>query len=166
MASVGTVVYRPLISTLVAMGHDKDSLHLVNNVSVVEDLSKAPSVGGNALQKDIDQIHTLLKKLVEIEQRDVLLVAHSYGGTPSLYAAAGLWKHQRAAEGAAGGVIKIALMSSSLSLPGRSVAADRAEWLAANDQPPDGEGAQIEMVDGVSIISSSILRLYSADTEK
>lgn len=158
MASVGTVVYRPLISTLVAMGHDKDSMHPVNNMSVVEDLSKAPSFGSNALQSDIDQIRTLLKKLVENEQRDVLLVAHSYGGTPSLYAAAGLWKHQRAATGAAGGIIKIALIASSLSLPGRSVAVDRGEWLAANNQPPDGEGAQIEMVAGVSLTSPSTQR--------
>lgn len=156
LASVGTVVYGPLIKTLVALGQPSDSMHPINNVSVVEDLSKAPSLSGNALQKDIEQIRAVLKKLVEDEQRDVLLIAHSYGGTPALYAVAGLWKHQRAAKGVVGGVIRVALIASSLSLPGASVAADRAEWLKANNQPGD-DGGQIEMVDGVRHISYPFL---------
>jgi pimeloyl-ACP methyl ester carboxylesterase len=150
MASVGEVVYAPLVNALTALGHSKETLHIVQNISCQPDLTKAPSMDGNALQKDIEQIQALLKKLVTEQRHDVLLVAHSYGGTPAIYASSGLWKHQRTAAGAEGGVLKIALISSSLTLPGGTIAGDRAAWQAANGLPPDGGDVAMEMAAGVS----------------
>lgn len=148
MSSVGSVVYAPLVKTLISQGYGADSLHVINNTSVVEDLTNTPNFGGNALKSDTEQIRDVLRKLITDQQRDVLIVAHSYGGTPAIYASSGLWKHQRSTAGQAGGVIKIALMSSSLTLPGNSVGGERAEWQKANNQPGD-EGAKVEVVDGV-----------------
>jgi pimeloyl-ACP methyl ester carboxylesterase len=150
MSSVGSVVYAPLLESLTALGYNADTFHVLDNPSVVPDLTKAPQFNGNALQKDIEQIRAVLQKLVTEQNRDVVLVGHSYGGTPAIYGASGLWKHQREAAGQAGGVIKIALIASSLTLPGGSVAGDRAEWQKANNQPGD-EGSQIEVVEGVSV---------------
>ena len=151
MASVGTVVYKPLCDTLVDLGFPADQLHTINHISVVEDLSNPPQLDGNALQKDTEQLRGVLENLVENEHRDVLLVAHSYGATPSLYAATGLWKHQRATSGKRGGVIRAALIASSLTLPGGTIGGERAEWLKANNLPAD-EGAKIEMVGNVSVL--------------
>lgn len=155
MSSIGSIVYEPLLQTLTSLGHSADSLHVINNASVVPDLTDPPQFNGNALQKDIHQIRDALLKLITEQHRDVVLVAHSYGGTPAIYAASGLWQHQRAAARRAGGVVKVALIASSLTLPGGSVAGDRAEWQKANGQPGD-EGAEIQVVDGVCAISYSL----------
>ena len=159
MASVGSIVYAPLVKALTSAGHSAENLHVINNTSVVEDPAKARNLGGNALQTDIDQIRGLLQKLIDDQGRNVLIVAHSYGGTPAHYAASGLWKHQRSAGDQTGGVTKIALIASSLTLPGSSVAVDRAEWQKANGHPTE-EGGNVEVVDGVSLLSESPRKLH------
>lgn len=98
MASTG-IVYSPLIDCLnsnLAITSVPLDLPTVDAIATNADLSPNP------LEADIAAIHHTLVGLIEKEQRDVFILAHSYGGTPALYASQGLWAHQRAAKSQVG----------------------------------------------------------------
>jgi pimeloyl-ACP methyl ester carboxylesterase len=147
-ASVGRVVFEPTVAALRTLGWSDDAVVTVNNPTVDPIATKA-DLSPHGLAADIRNLRGILTKLIEDEGRDVLLVGHSYGGTPSMSASQDLWKHLREPQGKKGGVVQIGLIASSLTLPGRSVAVDRSEWQQANDMPPD-DGSGVEMIDGVS----------------
>ena len=44
------------------------------------------------------------------EGKDIVLISHSYGGTPTSQAVKGLSKKERAAEGRKGGIVRLAYM--------------------------------------------------------
>jgi len=100
-----------------------DDIIVVNNPSV-DSINKLSELRPNPLQADIDNIRLEIEKLIQV-RKDVLIVAHSYGGVPALYASEGLWNHSRKR---AGGIIKAILLSSALTLPGQSVADVRMKW--------------------------------------
>ncbi|KAL5002229.1 alpha/beta-hydrolase [Aspergillus recurvatus] len=54
---------------------------------------------------DSDALSQILRAIVEDEERDVLLVMHSYAGMPGAAAAKGLSKAERLGQGKAGGVV-------------------------------------------------------------
>lgn len=129
--------------------------HKIENVKTIK-LPSAEAFNGNAdltpnpLEADIKAIRTMLKDLVETQNHDVLLVAHSYGGTPSLHSTKGLWKHTRHSSG----VTKALLLCSSLSLPGQAVGGVRMAWAQANPNGGinDSQGVNIEEHNGISYI--------------
>jgi pimeloyl-ACP methyl ester carboxylesterase len=129
LASLGSVFFAPLKTELESLGFA--DITIVNNPSVesVDELSKSQS---NALQADIQHLQQTVQDLVD-SSKDVIIAAHSYGGTVSLYASEGMWKHVRQAKGLQGGVVKAVLISSSLSLPGDSIAGDIAKWSTEHD---------------------------------
>ena len=98
MASTG-IVYSPLIdylssnSTITSVPLD---LPTVDSIVTNADLSPNP------LEADIAVIRHALIGLIEKEQKNVFILAHSYGGTPALWASHGLWARQRAAKSQAG----------------------------------------------------------------
>lgn len=74
-----------------------------------------PSVGANdsnvSLADDTAGIRAMLEKLIG-EDKDVLVVSHSYGGIPGSNAVQGLNKKDRAARGEKGGVLMFVYMAS------------------------------------------------------
>jgi hypothetical protein len=146
MSSVATLVYKPLKLELEHVGFSK--IEPIDLPSIDAIATKA-SLKPNALQADISTIRSAIVKLVD-QGLDVVVVAHSYGGTPALCASEGLWKTQR--DGKEGGVVKACLISSSLSLPGQSVGGVRAEWAQKNPEAGINDSdATVEMVGDVCI---------------
>jgi pimeloyl-ACP methyl ester carboxylesterase len=140
MSSLGTEVYAPLVAQLAK--HSFTDTHPLDLPSI-DCLSRLESLTPNPLEADIRHIRATLTQLVE-KGSDVIIIAHSYGGTPALAAAEALWSHHREAN--TGGILKAILLSSSLSLPGGDVGrTDRAEWCKANNVSLDAN-AHIEMV--------------------
>lgn len=148
MFSVGSVFYKPLEKDL----RNKGFTDVVTiDLPSVDSISRAKELVPNPLEADIKYLREQAEALVEIGQ-DVLLVAHSYGGTIALYACEGLWKHERESSGKTGGVMKAALLSSSLSLPGTKIGAVRGEWAAKHmpDMIVGSETSRVEVFEGVS----------------
>lgn len=149
MCSRGSIVYESLMRKLNSpFAIPLSDLHALNLPSTTKGASLKP----NALEADIAFIRSMLTRLIQQQHRDVVVAAHSYGGTPALAACAGLWKHQRLPKSQAGGVIRVACLASSLSLPGGSVASDREIWKADNPEQAhkinDEGGVKLEVVDG------------------
>jgi alpha-beta hydrolase superfamily lysophospholipase len=142
MSSVATLAYEPLIAQLKSLGFEQvEPINLPSIDAIATEASLKPT----PLEADISAIRSVLAELVEKNGREVVVVAHSYGGTPALCASHGLWKSQR--EGQNGGVIRACLMSSSLTLPGQSIAGVRAEWAQAHPEAGiNDDGAKVEMV--------------------
>jgi hypothetical protein len=145
--SIASLVYEPLITELKSLGFnhvEPIDLPSINTIATKASLKPSP------LEADIALIHSTLSKLVEEEQQEVIIVAHSYGGGPSLYSSEGLWKTRREVLGKKGGILQICLMSAALSLPGQSVGGVRHEWAAANPgrgiDVAEGSDANIEML--------------------
>lgn len=122
-------VYDPLI-------HQLTTTHNLTHLQAL-DLPTADAIKTGAdlslthLEADIAAIRTAITALTA-RGHDVLLVAHSYGGTPALHASRALWKHA----GRGAGVTKALLLCSSLCLAGESVGGVRGAWAAANPQSP------------------------------
>lgn len=75
-----------------------------------------PSVGAKvphtSFDGDVKAIRDCLEKLVIDEEKDVILVTHSYSGMPGVEAPVGLGKEQRKAEGKKGGVVRMVFIMS------------------------------------------------------
>lgn len=68
---------------------------------------------------DAAHIQSYVSKLVE-DGKDVVLIAHSYGGTPSTQSVKGLSKKEREAQGLSGGVVGLAYMTVLLPEVGKA----------------------------------------------
>ena len=71
--------------------------------------------------EDVDAVRSRLLSLIDDEEKDVVVVCHSYGGIPGGGAARGLSKEVRAAEGRKGGVIGIIYMCAFVVPEGSSL---------------------------------------------
>ncbi|KAL4775139.1 Alpha/beta hydrolase fold-1 [Aspergillus nidulans var. acristatus] len=84
-----------------------------------------PSVGAEppnkTLADDIASLSSVLKKLVEVEGKDVVLVGHSYGGVVASSSVEGLAKADRETAGQNGGVVRIAYMAAFVLDKGQSL---------------------------------------------
>ena len=136
------------MAELRSLGWNDEDLTAVDNPSV-DSVANKSDVKPNALVADIRNLRSILSRLIEEQGRNVLVVAHSYGGTPALSACQDLWQHVRQQQAKSGGVIRVGLIASSLTLPGSSVAVDRSSWQEANGIPPDTAPEGVEIVDGV-----------------
>ena len=153
MCSVGTKVFGPLEAELKALGFD--DIISIDHKSV-DCLDHLDQLQPNALEADIAHLRSIIQTQIDAD-KEVLLVAHSYGGTPSLYAAEGLWSHRRKEDGKLGGVQRAILLAASATSPGVSVAAERGAWAtAANVDLEDGKYGRMEMVNGQVSTCSSI----------
>lgn len=66
-----------------------------------------PSERLHGFEPDVLAIRTTLKKLIEDEEKEVVLVTHSYSGMPGSEAPVGLGRKEREAKGLKGGVIRM-----------------------------------------------------------
>lgn len=74
------------------------------------------------LMDDAEQMRELLKKLIEDECKDVLIICHSYGGLVTSQAAdADFSKESRATKGLDGGIIRIIFMAAFIMSPGQAL---------------------------------------------
>ncbi|KAF2433566.1 alpha/beta-hydrolase [Tothia fuscella] len=143
LSSTASLVYAPLITQLQKLGYQ--SFHPLELPSI-NTVATGASLKPNALEADIAAIRSTLCQLIEEEQKKVILVAHSYGGTPALSATEGLWKENRTEEGKVGGIIKACLISSSLCFPGDSIAGAREAFVKENPGVLDDGAAKMEVV--------------------
>ena len=81
-----------------------------------------PSVGAIPpnpdFTEDVKSIRNCLVQLVENEEKEVILVTHSYTGIPGAEAPAGLGKKEREEKGLKGGVIRIVFIMAFAMLEG------------------------------------------------
>jgi len=75
-----------------------------------------PSVGSNGPSRHADEdseyVRENVLKVLDEDEKDVVVVMHSYGGVPGSNAAYGLGKEQRKAEGKQTGIINLAYIAS------------------------------------------------------
>ncbi|PGH07290.1 hypothetical protein GX51_01834 [Blastomyces parvus] len=72
------------------------------------------------LKPDADAVKTVVGGLAELG-RDVIVVAHSYGGVPTSEALEGFGKKERHAQGRAGGVVGLLFVAAHLPTKGKPV---------------------------------------------
>ncbi|GJD03679.1 FAD binding domain-containing protein [Colletotrichum higginsianum IMI 349063] len=86
------------------------------------------------LDQDVEAVRAVLRGLVDAG-RDVVVVAHSYGGVPVANAVRGLNYKDRAAEGRSGGVIMVVYMASFAIPAGESLfdGKEIPSWLNVTD---------------------------------
>ncbi|QSS53312.1 hypothetical protein I7I53_00531 [Histoplasma capsulatum var. duboisii H88] len=103
-------IFDPVLPFLHAAGYPTASVYL-------------PSVGVSPgipdLSPDVEAVNLVVGGLVGLG-REVLLVAHSYGGVPSSEGLQGLSKQERQAQGLAGGVVSMLFVSAHLPQKGKS----------------------------------------------
>ncbi|KAF4967045.1 hypothetical protein FSARC_5336 [Fusarium sarcochroum] len=91
-----------------------------------------PSTGAEppheSFNKDVETIRDCLKQLVETEEKEVVLVTHSYGGMPGNEAPVGLGKKSREGKGLKGGVIRLVFIMALAMPEGFSPVAGGAEY--------------------------------------
>ena len=164
LCSISSLVYADLISYL-STTHDIPKSQLIPiNLPSCDAIATKAALKPSALHVDVATIRSTIVAQLDLGH-DVLLVAHSYGGTPVLYAVSGLWKAQRSASGHTTGVLRAALISSSLALPGHSVAGDRMEWREAHpDLARPDDGARIEEQEGeMFVVPDGIEKVWLSD---
>ena len=89
---------------------------------------------GPTLQDDAKHLRKVLEQLIEVDEREVVVLMHSYGGvvgTEGVHASLGA--KQRRAQGRKGGVVKMVFMCAFLLPPGSSLRdafGDAPEFLA------------------------------------
>ena len=125
--------------------------------SVIESLNRhgyptialeLPSVGAtpahDSFDGDVKAIRDCLEKLVITEEKDVILVTHSYTGMPGAEAPIELGKRQREGKGLKGGVIRLVFIAAFAVPEGFQPTAGGAqypEWMKLDAEvkilPPD-----------------------------
>ena len=144
MCSIASVVFAPLIDELASKHNLPKSSLVPIDLPSCDAIATKADLKPSALFADIAAVRSTINKQIEAG-RDVIVVAHSYGGTPALCATEGLWKGRRGPSEKTNGVVYIALISSSLPLTGKTVAGDRQDYTAAHPHVTmNEEGASIE----------------------
>lgn len=91
-----------------------------------------PSVGAPtalpSFDEDVKAIKECLRTLVEEEEKDVVVVVHSYSGMPGTEAPAGLGKKEREAKGLKGGVVRLVYIMALAPAEGFAPTAGGAEY--------------------------------------
>lgn len=99
--------YDKLTNSVRAHGY---SIHVLHNPSVGESTGKGRDGVLPTMHDDAAFIASELTKLAD-QGKDIILVCHSYGGTPGTQSIKGLTKAQRNSNGKAGGVVRLAYMT-------------------------------------------------------
>ncbi|KAJ4318650.1 hypothetical protein N0V84_006738 [Fusarium piperis] len=122
--------YDPFVEAVTAKGYDIKALHI-------------PSVGLATGDKEgplptmYDDAEFIAKHVGELADRgnDVILIAHSYGGTPATESVRGLGKKERQKNGLQGGIIGIAYMTCLVPNVGGSAGAIKAAFPSDENVP-------------------------------
>lgn len=119
--------YQPLLESLQKRGYE-------TICPLLPSCGDAKAHGFRSISSHTDgaSIEEDLHRLIEIKQRDVLLIAHSYGGCPASEAAkAHFGAAVRQAEGKAGGIVGMFYISAFLTPEGENC----AEWAGQYGTP-------------------------------
>ncbi|KAH7308527.1 Alpha/beta hydrolase fold-1 [Stachybotrys elegans] len=100
--------YYPLRDAIMAQGFEAKAINLPT-VKINPNDTRTPP----PMYADADLVAAEVEKLAD-EGKDVIVVAHSYGGVPMTQGAAGLGKATRAKEGKKGGITTLAYMTAFL----------------------------------------------------
>lgn len=142
MASVGSIVFGPLVKALQSRGF----AHLTPvDLPSVDAINTKVSLKPSGLYTDIAAVRSAIQAHLDAG-RDVVVVAHSYGGTPSLYAIGDQWKSAAGKKG----VVRAVMLTASMCLPGGSVHGDRMVYKEQNPEAINDVAPKIEEYDGVS----------------
>ncbi|KAF2489457.1 alpha/beta-hydrolase [Lophium mytilinum] len=106
--------YTPISDSLRAAGYDTYVIYLPS-------IGRKPGPAPTMLD-DAAYIADAATKVAD-EGKDILLVAHSYGGIPATQAIKGLAKTQRKQAGKAGGIVRLAYLSALAPLVGGTAGA-------------------------------------------
>ncbi|KAL2107061.1 hypothetical protein VUR80DRAFT_5732 [Thermomyces stellatus] len=120
--------YTPIVDAIRAHGYEVKALKLP---SVVDD---APTGPLPTMYDDAAHIQAHVAPLVDAG-KDVILVTHSYGGTPGTQSIQGLSKTEREAQGLRGGVVGIAYITSLIPEPGKPISSVLEALPAGNKLP-------------------------------
>jgi alpha-beta hydrolase superfamily lysophospholipase len=99
--------YDPVMDAVAEKGYEIRGLHLPS-----VGLTRGPQEAEpKTMYDDAAMIAKETEKLVD-EGKDVILVAHSYGGVPTTESTKGLGKAEREAQGKKGGIVRLAYMTA------------------------------------------------------
>lgn len=98
--------YNEVLDAVTAKGHDIRALHL----PTVGASTGERGTGNPTMQDDAAFIAKETEELAD-RGKDVILVAHSYGGAPTTQSTKGLSKVERAQQGKNGGIVNIAYIT-------------------------------------------------------
>ncbi|KAI9147379.1 putative hydrolase R7 [Paramyrothecium foliicola] len=106
-ASALPAAYDKVVSEVASRGHNIKALHLPSvGLATGPRPGKPPS-----MYEDAAFIASHVAELAD-EGNDIILITHSYGGTPATEAVKGITKVERARHGKPGGVVALAYMTS------------------------------------------------------
>lgn len=109
--------YDPVVNAVAAKGYEIRALHYPS-----VGLKTGPREGAPpTMHEDAAFIAKETEKLAD-EGKDVILIAHSYGGVPATESAKGLGKEERQKQGKKGGIVNLAYMTALVPAVGASAA--------------------------------------------
>lgn len=117
------VIYSRVMDTLTAHGYP----------TVGQPLPSAGAMPPNtSFDEDVNAIRGALTKLVDREEKEVILVVHSYSGIPGAEAPKGLGRKERQQKGLKGGVVRLVFIMAYAMAEGFQPTASGAqmpEWM-------------------------------------
>ncbi|KAJ4183664.1 hypothetical protein NW755_009698 [Fusarium falciforme] len=122
--------YDPFVEAVIARGYDIEALH-IPSVGLVTGAREGP------LPTMYDDAEFIAKHVHELADsgNDVILITHSYGGTPATESVKGLAKNERQRQGLKGGIIGIAYMTSLVPNVGGSAGTVKAAFPSEEKVP-------------------------------
>jgi hypothetical protein len=108
--------YEDIIHPLTAKGYD------IRAVELKTVIPKGPDSPSGVLPTLYDDAAVIADSVTELadQGKDVIVIAHSYGGAPASESLKGLGKEARRAEGKKGGVVRAAYISALVPEVGKS----------------------------------------------
>ena len=103
----GPEFYEPVVNAVAAKGYSIRALQMPSVGLKSDTTGRAPP----SMYDDAAFIAAETRKLAD-EGKDVLLIAHSYGGTPATESTKGLGKEERETQGKKGGLVRLAYMTA------------------------------------------------------
>lgn len=110
--------YNQILDPISSAGYDIKGLHMP---TVGESTLKGRDGVPPTMYDDAAFIAERVEKLAD-EDKDIVLVAHSYGGVPVTQSTKGLSKKERESSGKKGGIVRIAYMTCLTPALGKSAA--------------------------------------------
>lgn len=128
-------MYYPIQDLLTAAGHD---VYVNNLPSASRNAPEAPA----SLSDDATFIGTIIEKIAD-QEKDIIVLGHSYGGAVASELTKGLSKIERLAKGQRSGIVRIVFLSAIVLQEGQSIFGDQGK-------PP----AEIVEIDEVNLHQS------------
>ncbi|RDW88547.1 hypothetical protein BP6252_00579 [Coleophoma cylindrospora] len=111
-------LYKVVITKLEAAGYEVQFAELGSIISKDIPVDERPKAA--SLEDDADQINHMLTKLAD-QEKEILLVGHSYGGLPMTESCQSLTKLERTMQGKRGGVIALLYIAAFVPSAGESM---------------------------------------------